>query len=390
MNKKVICYNSLMKNEIDIIIIGAGASGLFLASHLKHKSYLILEHNPKIGMKIMVSGGGKCNLTNEDLSSQNYLANPRFVQHVIKRFDQDQLLSWLGDQGLIPELKKKNQYFCKHSADELIRVFKKNINMQNIKLNLSVLNVKKEGEMFRVESDKGVFWSKAVVVATGGLSFPKLGASGIGYEIAQSFGHTIVPAKPALVGLTLQPEQFFFKSLAGVSTEVMISVGEKKLRGSLLFAHKGISGPVVLNASLYWEKGKITIDFLPDSNLKSLQNAKKKISNLLGVPSRLSRLFLEQLGIEDKPACRLIPQEWAKLEQLRSYTFAPAGTFGYTKAEVTKGGIDTSQVDAGSMMSKKVDNLYFLGEVLDVTGELGGYNFQWAFSSAFVCAKAIE
>jgi len=390
MNKKVICYNSLMKNEIDIIIIGAGASGLFLASHLKHKSYLILEHNPKIGMKIMVSGGGKCNLTNEDLSSQNYLANPRFVQHVIKRFDQDQLLSWLGDQGLIPELKKKKQYFCKHSADELIRVFKKNINMQNIKLNLSVLNVKKEGEMFRVESDKGVFWSKAVVVATGGLSFPKLGASGIGYEIAQSFGHTIVPAKPALVGLTLQPEQFFFKSLAGVSTEVMISVGEKKLRGSLLFAHKGISGPVVLNASLYWEKGKITIDFLPDSNLKSLQNAKKKISNLLGVPSRLSRLFLEQLGIEDKPACRLIPQEWAKLEQLRSYTFAPAGTFGYTKAEVTKGGIDTSQVDAGSMMSKKVDNLYFLGEVLDVTGELGGYNFQWAFSSAFVCAKAIE
>ncbi len=390
MNKKVICYNSLMKNEIDIIIIGAGASGLFLASHLKHKSYLILEHNPKIGMKIMVSGGGKCNLTNEDLSSQNYLANPRFVQHVIKRFDQDQLLSWLGDQGLIPELKKKNQYFCKHSADELIRVFKKNINMQNIKLNLSVLNVKKEGETFRVESDKGVFWSKAVVVATGGLSFPKLGASGIGYEIAQSFGHTIVPAKPALVGLTLQPEQFFFKSLAGVSTEVMISVGEKKLRGSLLFAHKGISGPVVLNASLYWEKGKITIDFLPDSNLKSLQNAKKKISNLLGVPSRLSRLFLEQLGIEDKPACRLIPQEWAKLEQLRSYTFAPAGTFGYTKAEVTKGGIDTSQVDAGSMMSKKVDNLYFLGEVLDVTGELGGYNFQWAFSSAFVCAKAIE
>ncbi len=390
MNKKVICYNSLMKNKIDIIIIGAGASGLFLASHLKHKSYLILEHNPKIGMKIMVSGGGKCNLTNEDFSSQNYLANPRFVQHVIKRFDQDQLLSWLGDQGLIPELKKKNQYFCKHSADELIRVFKKNINMQNIKLNLSVLNVKKEGEMFRVESDKGVFWSKSVVVATGGLSFPKLGASGIGYEIAQSFGHTIVPAKPALVGLTLQPEQFFFKSLAGVSTEVMISVGEKKLRGSLLFAHKGISGPVVLNASLYWEKGKITIDFLPDSNLKSLQNAKKKISNLLGVPSRLSRLFLEQLGIEDKPACRLIPQEWAKLEQLRSYTFAPAGTFGYTKAEVTKGGIDTSQVDAGSMMSKKVDNLYFLGEVLDVTGELGGYNFQWAFSSAFVCAKAIE
>jgi len=222
------------------------------------------------------------------------------------------------------------------------------------------------------------------------LSFPILGATNIGYEIAKSFGHEVTTLSAGLVGLTLQPEQFFFKSLSGIAIEVKITVNKKELTGALLFAHKGISGPVILDTSLYWQKGKIIIDFLPTLSLVSLKSSKKYLSRTLGLPSRVAKTFLNELEIEDKASNTLSSEEWQKLEKLKTYDFAPAGTFGYSKAEVTKGGVSTDEIDASSMMSRKVENLYFLGEVLDVTGELGGYNFQWAFSTAFVCAKGIE
>ncbi len=380
----------VMKNRVEIIIIGAGASGLFLGSLLDKKSYLILDHNPKIGSKLLISGGGKCNVTNGLIKPKNYLGDQRFVRHIIKRFDQYRLLQWLQDRGVFPEVRKNDQYFCQNSASEIVDLFANEISSSSIKLNTHVKRVIKQEEFFEVHTSKGVWQSRYVVVATGGISFPKLGATPIGYEIAQSFGHTIVPLRAGLVGLTLQPEEFFFKQLSGISTEVTITIGEKVCRGSLLFAHKGITGPAVLDASLYWERGKITIDFLPHLNLKSLHQSKKKISNILGLPSRLSRAFLAHLSIEDRMANQLSNSEWERLSLLKNYTFAPAGTFGYAKAEVTKGGVSTEEIDASSMMSKKAENLYFLGEVLDVTGELGGYNLQWAFSTAFVCAKAIE
>jgi predicted Rossmann fold flavoprotein len=379
-----------MKNRVEIIIIGAGASGLFLGSLLDKKSYLILDHNPKIGSKLLISGGGKCNVTNGSIKPKNYLGDQRFVHHIIKRFDQYRLLQWLQDRGVFPEVTKNDQYFCQNSASEIVDLFANEISSSSIKLNTHVKRVIKQEEFFEVHTSKGVWQSRYVVVATGGISFPKLGATPIGYEIAQSFDHTIVPLRAGLVGLTLQPEEFFFKQLSGISTEVTITIGEKICRGSLLFAHKGITGPAVLDASLYWERGKITIDFLPHLNLKSLHQSKKKISNILGLPSRLSRAFLAHLSIEDRMANQLSNSEWERLSLLKNYTFAPAGTFGYAKAEVTKGGVSTEEIDASSMMSKKAENLYFLGEVLDVTGELGGYNLQWAFSTAFVCAKAIE
>jgi len=222
------------------------------------------------------------------------------------------------------------------------------------------------------------------------LSFPKIGASSIGYDIARSFGHSIETLSSGLVGLTVQPEQFFFKSLSGIAIDVKITVNNKEINGALLFAHKGISGPAVLDASLYWNKGKITIDFLPTLSIDSLKSSKKHISKILSLPSRVAKTFLETLNIEDKASNKLSFEEWKKITLLKNYSFAPAGTFGYSKAEVTKGGVSTDEVDASSMMSKKVENLYFLGEVLDVTGELGGYNFQWAFSTAFVCAKGIK
>ncbi len=381
-----------MKKIVDTIIVGAGASGLFLATLLNTQNkqkILILEHNSKVASKVSISGGGKCNLTNGKVTSHNYLGEQKFIHNVLKKFDSHQLLSWLGTRGLYPELRQKNQYFCKTSAKEIVDVLTKDISKEQFSLNCSVERVEKRDGIFELFTNRGSFQAKRVVIASGGLSFPKIGATSIGYDIALSFGHTIKRLSAGLVGLTVQPKQFFFKTLAGISTEVEITVGDKVAKGALLFAHKGISGPAVLDASLYWDKGTISINFLPHINMKLMLNSKKKISNLLGLPSRLSKVLLSELNLEDKVAQQMSPQEWNLLALLQNYTFAPAGTFGYSKAEVTKGGISTDEIDASSMMSKKVENLYFIGEVLDVTGELGGYNFQWAFSSAYVCSKAI-
>jgi predicted Rossmann fold flavoprotein len=379
-----------MKNQVDIAILGAGASGLMLASMLQDKDFLIIDNNPKIGSKILISGGGKCNITNGNVKPKNFLGNQRFIRNVIKRFDQHDLLAWLAEHGLHPIVRKNHQYFCENSAKEMTDVFQKEVPAKKIQLNTIIKNVQKVGDGFEVLTNKGKLKTKNVVVATGGLSFPKLGATGIGYEIAKGFGHEVAKTSAGLVGFTVQPEQFFFKSLSGISVDVKIKVQEKEIHGALLFAHKGISGPAVLDASLYWEKGKIEINFIPTFNLNSLKSSNKNISRVLNLPSRVAKTFLEELGIEDKACSKLSQQEWEKIESLKNYTFAPAGTFGYSKAEVTKGGVMLDEVDASSMMSRRVEGLYFLGEVLDVTGELGGYNFQWAFSSAYVCAEGLK
>jgi len=383
-----------MKKEVDIAIIGAGASGLMLTALLEDKDILLIDNNVKVGSKLLISGGGKCNITNGKVKPSNYLGNQRFIRNIIKRFDQNALLSWFGERGLKLVTRKRNQYFCENSAKDVVDILKKEIPSKNIALQTEVNSVEKKGSYFEIKTSKGTFVAKKVVVASGGLSFPKIGATSIGYDIARSFDHTVHTLSAGLVGFTVQPEQFFFKSLSGIAIDVKISIetelGKKEIDGALLFAHKGISGPAVLDASLYWQKGKITIDFLPALSIDSLKLSKKNISRTLGLPSRVAKTFLEQLNIEDKTANRLSPDEWKRLEGLKSYSFAPAGTFGYSKAEVTKGGVSTNEIDASSMMSKKVEGLYFLGEVLDVTGELGGYNFQWAFSTAYVCAKSLN
>ncbi len=378
-----------MKKEADIVILGAGASGLMLGSLLKKRDFLIIDNNSKIGAKILVSGGGRCNITNGNVKSTNFLGEQRFVRNVIKRFDQYALLAWLSERKLEPIVRKNHQYFCKSSAKELVDVFQKEISSRNIALNTSIEKVEKVADGFEVFTSKGKIKANNVVVATGGLSFPKLGATSIGYEIAKSFGHEVSTLTAGLVGFTVQPEQFFLKELSGIATEVKIKVGEKEIEGSLLFAHKGISGPAVLDASLYWSKGKIEIDFMPTLNINALKSSKKNVSRVLGLASRVAKTFLDKLNIKDKACVKLSSEEWAKIETFKSYSFAPAGTFGYSKAEVTKGGVMLNDIDASSMMSSKVKGLYFLGEVLDVTGELGGYNFQWAFSSAYVCAKGL-
>jgi len=372
------------------LIIGGGASGLMLASLLPKDRATILESNAKLGTKILISGGGKCNITNAEMGTEYYLGDEDFMMPALKAFDEKALLRWLERQRLHPVLRKETQYFCKDSAKELLDVLNKEAKKQNIILSTEVLSVTKRDDIFYVQTNKKTYTAHNVVIASGGLSFPKLGASAIGYEIAEHFGHSIVKTAPALVGFTVQKEQFFFKALSGVSTFVHIHIGDKVCKGSLLFAHKGVSGPAVLDASLYWEKGKMEIDFLPGFSWKAIKGSKKQVSSLLPLPKRVTKAFLIELDLEDKAYHTLREVELQRLQSLSNYVFAPAGTFGYSKAEVTKGGVDTSEVDSATMMSKKEEGLYFIGEVLDVTGRLGGYNFQWAFSSAFICAKHIK
>ncbi len=376
---------------MDIAILGAGASGLMCASFLKGKDYALIEHNSSIGAKIKISGGGRCNITNKRVSFKNYLGDPEFVKEILNGFSNEELIKWLKKRSCSPVLKKKNQFFCPHSSQELIDIFLKEIEEKKIFLNREIKDVKRVDGAFLIETSKENFYAKKVVVATGGVSYKKIGATEIGYKIAKKFGHEITPLRPALVGFTVQSEQFWFKELSGISFEAVVQIKDKIFKDNILFAHKGISGPAILNASLYWDKGGVTIDFLNGKKVEEfLRYPYKQIVTLLPFPKRFSKLFLNSIGIKDKKIKELKKEDLKRLKLLEKYTFSPAGTFGFERAEVTKGGVVIKDIDKNSLMSKKVKNLYFIGEVLDVTGELGGYNFQWAFSSAVKAARHID
>ncbi len=366
----------------EIIIIGAGASGLMAAGRYKNRDIALLEANAKPAQKIMISGGGKCNITNKKISPDHYLGEQGFIKQVLQEYGQHALLADFKKQGLDPVLRKENQYFCKNSASELVSVLMRACKDIPIFYNHKVHAIEKKKD-FIITTDKGVFEAQKVVVATGGLSYPKIGASDIAFKIAEYFGHTIHRLNPALVGFTLQKEQFWMKELSGISLPVKIQIESKKIQDDLLFAHRGISGPAILNSSLYWKRGEIEIDFAPNTVLnETFFCHKKQISTALKLPKRFTKAFLDAIGLVDQPLFKLDTTEQKKLQRLKSYRFAPAGNFGYTKAEVTSGGIATDEIDVDTMMSQKCKGLYFLGECLDVTGELGGYNFQWAFSTA--------
>lgn len=376
----------------DVLILGAGAGGLMCASNLDEKlSVAIVDVNSKIAQKLKISGGGKCNITNTQLSRDNYDGDKEFIFNVFEAFSRDDLLEYLHENALEPVVRKKRYYFCKDSSDEIISLFKKKIKNVNLFLNSEILWVKKEGDIFEVKSLKELFRAKKVVVATGGKSYQSLGASDIGLEIAKSFSIKVKEFTPALVGLTVQKEQFWMKELSGLSCPVAIKVDGKILKEELLFAHKGISGPAVLSASLYWQKGNIAIDFLPDENiLELIKGSKKQLSSVIPLPKRLSKAILEALHIEDIECKKVTNEIKEKLARIHNYEFAPAGNFGFSKAEVCRGGVLSEELNPYSMEALDVKGLYFIGEVVDVTGELGGYNFQWAFSSGYVCAKGIS
>ncbi|GAX87483.1 conserved hypothetical protein [Lebetimonas natsushimae] len=366
-----------MSNLFNTIILGGGASGLFLGSLLR-KNYLIIEHNKEIGAKIKVSGGGKCNITNKIVSENNYRGDKELVKKTLNRFSNKNLLNWLKNNNLEVIEAKKNQYFFK-SSEVLVSFFKRNV--KNI-YKAKIVEVKFENDKFKVVTDKKIFYAKNVVVATGGISFRKLGASDIGYRIAESFSHSIIPPRPSLVRFTVQRSESWFKNLSGVGFGAEVSVGDKKFKQNILFSHKGITGPAILNASLWWDKGKIIINFLKKDVFSYFKNPNKQISTQLPLPKRFVKEFLISQNLKDKKIKELKPSEKEKLRLLNSYEFAPAGTFGLERAEVTKGGVNTNELSV-FLESKFQKGLYFAGEVVDITGELGGYNFQWAFSSAY-------
>ena len=370
-----------------IVIVGGGASGLMLASLLPQNSAIVIDANKTLASKMLISGGGKCNITNAKMGCEYYRADCDFVEYALSLFDNNLVIKWFEDRGLETVLIKNDQYFCKNSAKDIVSILKKEASKQQLLTDEKMLDIKKYQDGFSVQTNKRELKAKTVVVASGGLSFSKLQASDIGYKIASSFGHRIVPTAPALVGLSLQKEQFFFKELSGISCRARISYEGRVFEDDLLFAHKGLSGPVILDVSLFWDKGKIEIDFLPDFDWDGVMHSKNLLSTLLPLPKRLTKAFLIQFDLKDKTPSKYTQKEWEMIKTISSYSFAPAGTFGYSKAEATKGGVDTQEINAYSMQSYKVNGLYFIGEVLDVTGIVGGYNFQWAFSSAYVCAK---
>ena len=376
----------------DVVILGAGASGLMCASHLdKNLNIAIVDANEKVAKKLKISGGGKCNVTNVSVSADNYDGDMEIISSTFDAFSKDDLLNFLATYGVEPEIRKSRYYFCKKSSDEIIDIFKKQTKHIKKYLNTKVTEVQKKSDIFEIKTDKTVLKTKKLIVATGGKSFSNLGASDIGLNIAKSFGIKVKEFSPALVGLTLQPSEFWMKELSGLSCLVDITVGHKTLKEEMLFAHRGISGPAVLSASLYWKKGDISIDFLPNHNILSLiKNTKKKVSSVIPLPKRLSSAILKALEVVDIECKKLDEKMIKKLKNIHSYTFAPAGNFGFSKAEVCCGGVLSSELNQYTFESLDILGLYFIGEVVDVTGELGGYNFQWAFSSGFVCANSID
>lgn len=376
----------------DVLILGAGASGLMCASHLdKSLSIAIVEGNGKIAQKLKISGGSKCNVTNVHVSQNNYDGDGEFISAVLDNFSKENLLNYLYINGVEPVIRKNRYYFCKDSSDEIINIFRKNISHVEIFLNRDIVEVKKSDDFFEVKTLKEILRAKRVVVATGGKSYKELGASDIGLVIAKSFGIKVKEFTPALVGLTVQKEQFWMKELSGLSCLVTVKVDDKILKEELLFAHKGISGPAILSASLYWQKGNIKIDFLPEYNiLELIKDSKKLLSSVIPLPKRLSKAILEALHVEDVECKKVTNEIKEKLARIHDYEFAPAGNFGFSKAEVCRGGVLTDELNPYTLESLDVKDLYFIGEVVNVTGELGGYNFQWAFSSGYVCAKSIN
>ena len=360
------------------------------ASGVKNKKIALIESNMKIGQKIKVSGGAKCNITNEFVSYENYLGDEEFTKDTLKSFSNKDLLNFLNKNDVYPKVNPKivkGTYFCNSSSD-VISMFERLTTHTKKFMNTKVLDVEYD-KHFKIKTNKQIIEAKKLVVASGGLSFESLGASSIAYDIAQKFEHTIEKTKPALVGFTVQKDQFWFKNLSGLSAMVETKVGEKTFEGSMLFAHKGCSGPVILNSSLYWQKGKMSIDFLPKKKLEIFLKGNKKISTAFPLPKRFMLEFLNSVSLEDKAVSTLTNEEKEKLKLLKNYEFSPAGTFGYSKAEVTSGGISTKEINHQSYESLKQKDLYFIGECLDITGELGGYNFQLYFAQAYVCANNI-
>lgn len=385
--------------KFDAIIIGAGAAGLFCALQAgkRGRKVLVVEHNAQVGRKILISGGGRCNFTNINTKAENFVSkNPHFCKSALARFTPNDFIELVKKHRIEFYEKKLGQLFCRESSRQIVEMLLQECKKAKVEIrtNCTVTNISKD-ELFELETTQGKFTCENLVIATGGLSFPKIGATDFGYRIAKQFGLKIVETKPSLVPLVFANGKNFSK-LAGVSVDSQVSTAKSTFRENILFTHRGLSGPAILQISNYWHKEKsVSIDLLPEFDaLKLLEqnlSSKQNLDNFLAkfLPNRFAEIFTAEQFL-NKPLNQLSKKEIAQIaEKINNWQVFFNETEGYHKAEVTLGGVDTNELSSQTMEAKKCAGLFFIGEVVDVTGWLGGYNFQWAWASAFACGQEI-
>lgn len=386
--------------DYDLIIIGAGAAGLMCAAvaHQRGRRVLLLDHADKVAQKIRISGGGRSNFTNLHASPADYLSdNPRFCVSALKRYTQHDFIALVEKYAIAYHEREHGQLFCDDSAQQIIDMLLKEADGITIQTATNVTGIAKAEHGFSIHTDGGDYSTASLVIATGGPSIPKMGSTGFGYQIAKQFGIKVIEPRPGLVPLTFDAEILArLDGLAGVSLDATVKLGKVSFTEALLFTHRGLSGPVILQISSYWKLGDtITINLLPDTDVfKYLKQAKatepkKEVRTVLAqiLPKRLAQRMIEWLGCYDRLA--ETPDKTLRRlgDHINAWRIQPNGSEGMRTAEVTVGGIDTKELSSKTMEVKAVPGLYFIGEAVDVTGHLGGFNFQWAWASGHACGQ---
>lgn len=394
---------SAKMQAFDVVIVGAGAAGMMCAIQAgsRGRSVALIDHGIKIGRKILISGGGRCNFTNIYAGPDNYVSsNPHFCKSALARYTPNDFIALVKKHRISFHEKKLGQLFCDKTSSSIVDMLVTECKRVGVEffLGYHVQHVQ-AGERFLIQTAPGGFTCESLVIATGGLSVPQTGATGFGYDLARQHGLKVVQPKPALDGFTLTGAQVReFTELTGVSLDCTVTVNNVAFRENILFTHTGLSGPASLQASLYWESGsELSIDVFPDLDVfgwlleARAQGVKTQLKNVLS--ERLPKRFAEKycdLYLTNKPLSQLSPEQLkTAAARLHDWRIVPAGTRGFKGAEVTRGGVDTDELSSRTMECRKVPGLYFIGEVVDVTGWLGGYNFQWAWASGYAAGQCV-
>jgi len=389
--------------DFDVIVIGAGAAGLMCAIEAGNRGrrVLVVDHANKIGKKILIAGGGRCNFTNMYAGPENYLSrNPHFCKSALARYTPWDFIALVEKHGIPYHEKKLGQLFCDNSSKDILAMLVAECQAAGVTIRsrMPVKRVEKDGR-FRVTTEEGELGAESLVIATGGLSFAQMGASGFGYDIARHFGLGVTATRAGLVPLTLEGNLLeSARELAGISLDSLVACRDQGFRENILFTHKGVSGPAILQISSYWQPGDaLEVDLAPGENLLEWLKARKqarpeaRLATVLGerFPNRFVQAFKGR-WFRNKPMQHCSHRDLEALAQrLQAWRFKPSGSEGYPRAEVTIGGVDTDGISSKTLEAKSVPGLYFIGEVLDVTGQLGGYNFQWAWASGFCAGQVV-
>lgn len=399
-----IGINNVNSNIYDCIILGAGGAGLMCAATAgqRGRKVLLLDHADQAGKKILISGGGRCNFTNTKTTHKNYLSkNPHFAKSALARYKPQDFINLVDKYHIAWHEKTLGQLFCDVSAKQIVAMLLDECEKGKValKLNKEIKSVSHGDNLFTVETNSGNYTATSLVIATGGPSIPKMGATGFAYDLARQFKMKVVEPKPALVPFTLSKDEALFTELSGIATDTIAKHGKTQFKEASLFTHKGLSGPAILQISSYWKHGEaITIDFMPEQKqgwLVELKDTRPNINFETAIaqqlPDRLAEVLCKKLPVQNNKQlgdCKNANLNQAE-QMLKSWEFKPNGTEGFAKAEVTIGGISTDELSSKTMESKKVKGLYAIGEAVDVTGWLGGYNFQWAWASGVVAGEVL-